>query len=116
MEFSNSTGPTGLDATCTLTRLRYLSPRVLLTDLRALRTEPATAEHRGQRAGSSAYAATDRRAWSALWWQAREEPPFGAGAGLMAIRAWLMHIRVFGAPALTVPKAVGGYYAQLHEL
>jgi hypothetical protein len=32
----------------------------------------------------------------------------------MAIRAWLMHIWVFGASALMAPEAAGGYCAQLN--
>jgi hypothetical protein len=34
----------------------------------------------------------------------------------MPIKAWLMHIRVFGAAALTLREAAGRYHGQLHEL
>jgi hypothetical protein len=36
--------------------------------------------------------------------------------GLMPIKAWLMHIWVFGAAALTAPEAAGRYHGKLHEL
>jgi hypothetical protein len=35
--------------------------------------------------------------------------PFGVDMGLMPIKAWLMHIWVFGAAALTLPEAAGLY-------
>jgi hypothetical protein len=46
----------------------------------------------------------------------RVDPPFGVDMGLMPIKAWLMHIWVFGAAALTAPEAAGRYHGQLHEL
>src|SRR5262249_2029321 len=62
--------------------LRYLAPRVLLADLRAPGTNPASAEGTAAICRACAvYAprpAADRGAWSALGGQEREEPPICA--------------------------------------